>query len=210
MAYIFYVFADILANIIAYITNPIVILFANEVGQLPKALRYWQTYDNPLDIEWMITENIVPKIFQYDFRKHYIYHPEVKGNGYCVPGYVDLIEPKFTIKERIQRYFCRLWWVYRNTAYGFSYEVLGKRYIIKNIKVVKNETYGKHDKFIYSYDVTTNIWNKTFKIYIEKPWCKWFYLRIYAGWKLTNDTTTDMNAKNHSMIAVYINPFRRL
>lgn len=208
MQYIFYCIAEILANIIAYLTNPIVCLFANEVGQLPKCLRFWQTHDNPLDIEWMISERIMPKIFRYEFKKHYIYHYEVKGNGYCLPGYVDLINDKFTIKERIQRYFCRLMWMYRNTAYGFSYEILSRSPYIYNIEILKSYYKNNEDQLTISHDKSTTWWNKTFKIYFTKPWCDKFYLRIYLGWKLTNDQLTDRNSKDRSMLALFINPFR--
>lgn len=210
MTYIFYAIADILATIIAYFTNPIVCLFADEVGQLPKCLKLWQTYDNPLDIEWMIYEGCVPKIFRYNFRKHYKYYYEVKGNGYCIPGYVELINGKFTIKERIQRYFCRLCWLYRNTAYGVSHGVLSKSPYIYNIEILKQYNRGYRDQLTFSHDKSTKWYNKTFKLYIEKPWCKYFYLRVYLGWKLTNDLLTDRNAKDKSSLACFINPFRLL
>lgn len=116
--------ASFLFMLIAYITNPIVVLFADEKGDLPRIFKWWQTYDNCLDIEWMISEGHVPKIFRYDFNKHYVYHLENKKNG-LIPGYVDVIDSNFTIKERIQRYFCRLAWLYRNTGYGFC--VFGMR-----------------------------------------------------------------------------------
>lgn len=41
-----------------YITNPIVVLFCDEYGILPKYFKLWQTYDNCLDIEWLISENV--------------------------------------------------------------------------------------------------------------------------------------------------------
>lgn len=47
--------AEVIATVIAYLTNWLVVLFADEYGQLPKALKLWQTYDNPLDVEWMVT-----------------------------------------------------------------------------------------------------------------------------------------------------------
>ena len=37
---------ELCAMVIAYLTNPIVVLFADEYGNLPKCLRFWQTYDN--------------------------------------------------------------------------------------------------------------------------------------------------------------------
>lgn len=207
MTFILYAFAEILANIIAYLTNPIICLFANEVGQLPKALRYWQTYDNPLDIQWMV-EEVVPELFRYDFRKHYEYHREMSGSTYCLPGYVTLIDPKFTLKERIQRYFCRLMWMYRNTAYGFSYEVLSKAPYVHNLEVVKSYFYFSDDQLSFVRDKTSKWYDPTFKIYYKKPWCKFFYLRVYLGWKLTDDLITDKDSKNKAMLALYINPFR--
>lgn len=45
---------ELCAMVIAYLTNPIVVLFADEYGNLPKCLRFWQTYDNCLDVSWMI------------------------------------------------------------------------------------------------------------------------------------------------------------
>ena len=111
MTWILYAILTIVSMVVAYITNPIVVLFADEKGNLPHCFRWWQTYDNCLDVGWMISEGHVPKLFRYDFDKHYIYHPEDKSYG-LNPGYVDIIDPKFTIKERIQRYFCRLAWLY--------------------------------------------------------------------------------------------------
>jgi hypothetical protein len=63
MMYFFYCVLEIIFTIVCYLTNPIVVLFADEYGNLPYSLRYWQTWDNTLDVEWMITENKVPKIF---------------------------------------------------------------------------------------------------------------------------------------------------
>jgi hypothetical protein len=65
---------DLLFTIQCYVTNPIVCLFADEYGNLPNALRWWQTWDNTLDVEWMVTESKVPKLFQYDYNRHYVYH----------------------------------------------------------------------------------------------------------------------------------------
>ena len=60
MKWIFCVPLEILATVIAYITNPIVCLFADERGNLPRLFYWWQTYDNCLDIDWLIYEHCVP------------------------------------------------------------------------------------------------------------------------------------------------------
>ena len=106
--YISCYFVAIFFQFLCYITNPIVVLFCDKYGNLPKIFRLWQTYDNCLDIDWMITEGVVPKIFRYDFKKHYKYYPEEKSNEELVPGHVAILDDDFTFKERVQRYFCRL------------------------------------------------------------------------------------------------------
>ena len=178
---------NVIFMIVAYITNPIVVLFADEYGNLPRILRWWQTDDNCLDVGWMITEDKVPDIFKYDFNKHYIYHLEDKSNN-CIPGYVELIDPHFTMIERMKRYLCRLAWLYRNCAYGFAYEVCGRYYDPEKNTVINYYDRSEDDCLWISYiDDNKSWWNKTWSLYLTKPWCKWFYVRIYAGWKLKNN-----------------------
>ena len=126
MKWIFQAALEVLATIIAYLTNWFVVFFADEYGQLPQCLKLWQTYDNPLDIDWMIYEGCVPKFARYDFNRHYQYVPEDKGDNYMIPGKVILKDPNFTLWERFQRYVCRVCWLYRNSNYGFSYYVNGR------------------------------------------------------------------------------------
>jgi hypothetical protein len=208
MTWIFYALAVIVANIVAYITNPIVCFFADEYGNLPHCLRWWQTEDNCLDVEWMISEGCVWKIFRYNFNKHYIYHYEDKNNERVIPGYVEIIDPNFTFKEKVQRYFCRLAWLYRNTAYGFSYEICGRDVLPTNIVLKKHVvTIDERDEVTLSYDKTTSFFNRVWKIYICKPWFfNIFYIRIYLGWKMTDDNT--LTNVEHDSIAFFFNPFR--
>ena len=205
MTWILTVIIDLMFNVICYLTNPIVVLFADEYGNLPKCLRWWQTYDNCLDVDWMIDEEIVPKIFRYDFHKHYIYHLEDKSGDKVIAGYVDIIDPNFTIKERVQRYFCRLCWLYRNAAYGFSYEISGRDYDPKLKKVYKDYKNSREDEC--HIDVVYDdrpFWNRTWRIYYTKQWFWKFYIRIYFGWKITKTE----GSKDRAMLAFFINPFR--
>ena len=91
MNWILYIIADVAFSIICYLTNWLVIFFADEYGNLPKCLRWWQTYDNCLDVDF-IAKEVVPKIFRYDFDKHYIYYPEVKDGALMITGYVKIID----------------------------------------------------------------------------------------------------------------------
>lgn len=71
---------DVAFNIVCYLTNPVVLLFADEVGNLPWLFTWWENWDDHLDIDWMVDEGHVPKFARYDFHKHYRYHsPECGG-----------------------------------------------------------------------------------------------------------------------------------
>ena len=202
LIWLIYVILDVLFTLVCYITNPIVVLFADQKGNLPNIFKWWQTYDNTLDVEWMITEKVVPKIFRYDYKKHYLYIAEYKKVYPCVPGYVVVLDPNFTWKELVQRYFCRLWWLYRNTGYGFSYYVCGKEYNPKKLETPINLQTDKYNTKVLYYYQTEHI--KLWRVYYTKIWLWKFYIRIYLGWKL-NKSDMDLD---RAMIACFIHPFR--
>ena len=205
MKWIFQAALEVLATIVAYLTNWFVVFFADECGQLPKCLKWWQTYDNPLDVEWMVTEGVVPKFARYDFKRHYEYHYEDKGDDYMIPGYVVLLDPNFTLWERVQRYVCRLWWIYRNSNYGFSYYVNG-RTVNGADNVVKRDIDLPNNRQFVSAVKGGNWWSKTWCYYYEKQYCRWFLLRIYLGWKLKGV----YSGTQRHMLALHINPFRNV
>lgn len=99
LRFITYLLADIAVNLIGYVINPALPLFANREGNLPKWLRWFQTQDSTLDG----TEPRFIAATKY-----------LRGaNG----------EPR----NVIARYLLRVMWLYRNNAYGFAYHVLGAR-----------------------------------------------------------------------------------
>ena len=205
MKWFIQVIFEIMAMIIAYLTNPIIVLFADEYGNLPKCLRFWQTYDNPLDISWVIYEGCVPAFARYDFNKHYIYYPEVKTDEVMTPGYVEIINPNFTLKERFQRYICRVYWLYRNSNYGFSYEVNGRNVVGKDNKIIKN--INENDREVWFSYIPNSIWNMTWSLFYYAPYYKGskLKLRLYLGWKLKGI----IGGKHRCMFAFSINPFRK-
>ena len=96
---------DVAFNVVCYLTNPIVLLFADEVGNLPAWALWWANWDDHLDIDWMVYGHHVPKFAEYDFNRHYKYYSpstaeKITGRHY---GYVDLLDGDFTLKERFQR-----------------------------------------------------------------------------------------------------------
>lgn len=202
----------ILTMVLCMLTNPIVVLFCDKYGNLPRIFRLWQTYDNCLDIDWMIYENKVPKIFQYDFNKHYKYYMESKNNDEMIPGHVVILDDNFTIKERIQRYFCRLLWLYRNCAYGFAYNLLGIEFIGKQQYVLENSR-GNGKELFVSYLENPKGLKRYFSVKCKEIWVcpiidKKFRMDIYMGWKLSG--TQNYTNKKRAMLAVRISPFIRV
>jgi hypothetical protein len=202
----------VLTMVLCMLTNPIVVLFCDKYGNLPRIFRLWQTYDNCLDIDWMIYENKVPKIFQYDFNKHYKYYMESKNNDEMIPGHVVILDDNFTIKERIQRYFCRVLWLYRNCAYGFAYNLLGIEFIGKQQYVLENSR-GNGKELFVSYLESPKGLKRYFSVKCKEIWVcpiidKKFRMDIYMGWKLSG--TQNYTNKKRAMLAVRISPFIRV
>lgn len=196
------IITELLATMIAYLTNPIVCLFADEYGNLPKYLSWYQTFDNCLDVGWMIEEHIVPSWAEYDFNKHYKYHLEQKfDDGTVIAGYVDILDRNFTLKEKFQRYICRLCWLYRNTNYGFSYYVNGVEVDKDDIVVLKKINEYNNEQFI-GYEKGKSLWDTAWCFYYEKPYYKKLKLRVYLGWKLKS-----LSGGRH-MLALFFSPFR--
>lgn len=202
----------ILTMVLCMLTNPIVVLFCDKYGNLPRIFRLWQTYDNCLDIDWMIYENKVPKIFQYDFNKHYKYYMESKNNDEMIPGHVVILDDNFTIKERIQRYFCRVLWLYRNCAYGFAYNLLGIEFIGKQQYVLENSRGNGKELFVSHLESPKDL-KRYFSVKCKEIWVcpiinKKFRMDMYMGWKLSG--TQNYTNKKRAMLAVRISPFIRV
>ena len=194
MKFILFAILDLAFTLVCYLTNPVVVLTCDEYGNLPHALRWWQTWDNTCDVEWMVTEGHVPGFLRYDYGKHYVYHPEDHDTGAI--GYVDIIDPDFSFVEKLQRYGCRVCWLYRNTGYGFSYEVTGVDvYKADIIKIKTSDTDG------YTYYVTDYAW-----VYKDKrPSFGGRHWDNFLGWKM-QDVSQE---KERCMLACRITPFKR-
>ncbi len=121
-----YFILSLVCMIICYITNPLVVPFADINGELPKWLKYWQTWDNSVFCKDSVEH--APKFLQYDWPKHY---KEYKGTDDYLKSvnrerwYVSCLDPDFSLWERIQRYLCGVLWLTRNCSYGFSFYLLG-------------------------------------------------------------------------------------
>lgn len=174
---------------LCYLLNPIVVLFADDEGELHGWLHYFQTHDDSLDSEFYMKE-CVPAFLDYGYNEHYYSVTDVDYfDGECVRTYSKLKENcSWTTKERIQRYCCRVLWLYRNCAYGFCHYFFGQN--MENIewkKINNKEFYG----------VTGNKWLKPFVYKNENEICKHLEWKVYIGWK----AYPNQSDARHCMIA---------
>ena len=99
--WVLFAIVDLLFNVIAYITNPIITLFCTDCGQLPEIMCWWANWDDGCDVEWMVTEHHVPSFAEYDFNKHYKYVDEREAEQ-VIGHHHGIVIPKdmhFTLKE---------------------------------------------------------------------------------------------------------------
>jgi hypothetical protein len=168
-----------------YITNPIVCLFCDEEGELPEIFSYWQTWDDSCNPRFYIVEK-VPSFLRYDYDKHY---EEWWGSTAALERYgrqrcfARLKDPHFTIKERIQRYICRVMWLTRNCAYGFAFFVFGKEAkfetCVEKMKVRENGDYLR-----YGYDKGKSIFTRAWWFKFSWHYNNHVYADVYLGWKI--------------------------
>lgn len=175
--YIVFFILNVFAMVLCYLTNWLVVLFADEDGELPRILSLWQTWDDSLDVDWFVKET-VPSIFRYDFdskyRRYCASSDELRAVN-RVRMYTALIEgASFSILERVQRYFCRTLWLYRNCGYGFSFWLFGANVDSRDMVYQENTS-----DFIYGSDGKGHFIYKN-----DRQVCKWFRWCIFFGWKI--------------------------
>jgi hypothetical protein len=166
-----------------------VLLFCDEAGELPGFLSMWQTHDDSCNPEFIMDK--VPKFLQYDWKKHYREYQDTTPDLEAVGRdrwFCEIIDPNFTLKERIQRYFCRVIWLTRNCSYGFSFWFLGKAVDTKNIVTYKEVTELDGTKLEILYDKSESILTRAWKLksnrWIIKDVIRW---EVFCGWKLSDE-----------------------
>lgn len=186
LIYIPYLIFSLIITVICYITNPIVVLFADELGELHGFLKYWATWDDSLDPRFFVV-NKVWAIFRYDYDKHYEEYkgttPELEevGRERWFTKFKEGGET-FTLKERIQRYFCRVLWLTRNNAYGFSFWFLGQKVDSKNMIWTPQK-----EGVYYGYDSSKSWWNRPWMYKNDSKIAGKFYWETFIGWKISDD-----------------------
>lgn len=167
----------IIVTVLCYLLNPVVVLFCDEDGELPSFLHYFQTWDDSCDSEFFMKE-CVPSFLDYGYDDHYI-------SGYGTDKWIAEYGKTraysnakeyavWTIKQRIQRYVCRVLWLTRNCAYGFMLHLFGADMSKANYEV------NNQHHFLAK---VGNIWTKPFSYKNEDKICGKLYWKIYLGWK---------------------------
>lgn len=185
-----YLIPSIIFTIICYLTNWLVVLFADKDGELHGILRYWQTWDNSLNPSECITmlPGFLTSWYDGHYQEHFAYIGELadlgRGRWYTVCYNDD-----FTIWQRITRYISRVYWLMRNSAGGFSFYILGadynplhEWYRYDNGEVQKMTDLD--DPEVWSYCNSSKIFWRV-------------YWNVYLGWKLP----ASANVLTRSMIA---------
>ncbi len=186
MRYLIYAPLQLLCMCVCYLTNWIVVLFANEEGELHGILHLWQTWDDTLDNPSFIRDTL-PIWLDYDWYRHYEQYWVT--DAYNRKVYKERLIKKFSIIDRFKRYICRVLWLYRNCGYGFAYYVFGRtvRPPIKIKQINRDCYYAQDSKGIWVYKCDSKIFDK-------------WYWKIYLGWKID-----EQNKEAHrAMIATRI------
>ena len=200
MIYLLYLLGALLTTVLCYLTNPLVVLFADENGELHGWLRYWQTWDDSLDSSYFMRE-VIAKTFpalDYGYNNHYG-HSVGTTNELAVLGrtrnYSTLTTP-LTTKERLQRYICRVLWLYRNNAYGFSFWLLGCDVYGEDM-VMESTGY-----VVYGHKRYGSVWNSVWIYKNDSQICGRLYWKIFLGWKIDYHAAGKKRAMLANRIAI--------
>ena len=198
MIWLLYEIIQLPLMLFCYLTNPIVCLFADEKGDLPKIFKLWQTWDDCCDVRFYVLEE-VPKFLRYDYDRHYeeitIHTDELSKMG-CFRYGVRIKDPHFTLKERLQRYLCRVGWLTRNCGYGIAFWLFGKTVDRDSVKEKVYPQDSEHSLTI-GWDKSKNIWTRPWWVKSNRVFWKIFEWNIYLGWKWWPDS----NRFRRTMIA---------
>lgn len=183
MIWFIYAPLQILAVIFCWLTNWFVCLFADKNGELPHVFRMWQTWDDSLNPRCYVME-MGPKFLRYDWDKHYVEYKvsvgklEAAGQNRWV---AKCINDDFTLKERIQRYLARVFWINRNCAYGFAFWCFGNT-VDQDHVVERTRKEGNHELTI-GWDTSKSIWTRPWWIKSDLKISKHLEWNNYLGWK---------------------------
>lgn len=162
-------FCQLICMLICYLTNPFVVLFADNEGELPSFLRLWQTWDSALDNRQYVLYDC-PKWLSYDFDDYYECRNVVDAQiiAYGRTRKVVSLKKPFPRRLWLKHYLNRVFWLYRNCGYGFAFYLFGVDTDPKTI-------HRKSDHFAIA--------SNAFRYKNDDPISQHWRWCIYLGWK---------------------------
>lgn len=163
--YLIFSILQLLCMALCYITNPLIVLFADDEGELPSFLKLWQTWDSSLDNRQYVLYDC-PKWLSYDFDEYYAVYASLIGYG----RYKKAVRLKKPFPKRLwlKHYFNRVFWIYRNCGYGFAFYLFGVN--------TNPETIRRKSEY---FSISSN----AFRYKNDAPISKHLRWCIYLGWK---------------------------
>ncbi len=195
LRWLLYLPLSLLASVLCYLTNWIVVIFADKNGELPWPLHAWQTWDNSVYCSDSV--EVAPKFLQYDWPKHYREYKDATQYLRSVNRerwFVECIDDNFTFVEKLKRYACGVLWLMRNNAYGFCFYLLGRN-VTPWLEIVSE---SEHTQFIREENGIAWKYKNTAPIFTLFGWTLcWNNL---LGWKIDDSAEVDTRA----MVAIRV------
>ncbi len=163
--YLIFSILQLLCMGLCYLTNPFVVLFADNEGELPSFLRLWQTWDSSLDNRQYVLHDC-PRWLSYDFDEYYDTAVMTLGHGRSKK--IVLAKKPFPLKLKLKHYLNRVFWIYRNCGYGFAFYLFG---VDTDPKTIRRED----DHFAIA--------SNAFRYKNDDPISQHWRWCIYLGWK---------------------------
>lgn len=165
LKYLIFAFCQLICMGLCYLTNPFIVLFSDNEGELPSFLKLWQTWDSALDNRQYVLYDC-PKWLSYDFDEYYDTAVMTLGHGRSKK--IVLAKKPFPLKLKLKHYLNRVFWIYRNAGYGFAFYLFGVDTDPKTIRRKSEHFSTCSNAFRYKSDSP---------ISKHLRWC------IYLGWK---------------------------
>jgi hypothetical protein len=206
MIWLIYLPLVLLCSALCYLTNWLVVLFADKNSELHGIWHLWQTYDNSITPSDVTELHELPSFLLYNWKAHYYeyeadtsYMDDIKRKRW----YTTCINDDWTLWERIQRYICRVYWLTRNCAYGWCFYVFGQWAFSDSS--VEHKHYKDDKHYIkWGWDNSQPIWCRTWWLKIDWYWTKHWHTDAYIGWKVSYP----FSGSRYNMIALRFVPIK--
>jgi hypothetical protein len=187
MIWLIYLPLVLLCSALCYLTNWLVVLFADKNSELHGIWHLWQTYDNSITPSDVTELHELPSFLLYNWKAHYYeyeadtsYMDDIKRKRW----YTTCINDDWTLWERLQRYICRVYWLTRNCAYGWCFYVFGQWAFSDSS--VEHKHYKDDKHYIkWGWDNSQPIWCRIWWLKIDWYWTKHWHTDAYIGWKVS-------------------------